>query len=26
VGEMLMVRQALPKGARIGPLSGTTAS
>jgi stage IV sporulation protein FB len=26
VGEMLMVREALPKGARIGPLSGTAAS
>jgi Zn-dependent protease/CBS domain-containing protein len=26
VGEMLMVREALPKGARIGPLSGTATS
>jgi len=26
VGEMLMVREALPKGAHIGPLSGTAAS
>ncbi len=25
VGEMLMVREALPKGAHIGPLSGTAA-
>jgi len=26
VGEMLMVREALPKGARIGPLSAVTRS